>query len=149
MVRLRLLGVARDRHHKSRWEAVDPAFPPDTPSPKRPLYAITQKLVPRPVEFCLPLCHATNGEFSDDARGSHGRAGIHPRRKPTRASFSTPCAGSLAQPPPCGVDVRAFCRAPLVTSHSSLLTDFLIGNKVTIEFGITCSKQTRGTNSNR
>jgi hypothetical protein len=30
----------------------------------RPLYPKTEKLVPRPVEFCLPLCHATNGEFS-------------------------------------------------------------------------------------
>src|SRR4029077_2700655 len=26
------------------------------------------KRVSRPVEFCLPLCHATNREFSNDAR---------------------------------------------------------------------------------
>jgi hypothetical protein len=26
-------------------------------------------LVSRPVEFCLSLCHATNGEFSNDAHG--------------------------------------------------------------------------------
>ena len=32
------------------------------------MYAIAQKLVSRPVEFPLPLCHATNGEFSNDAR---------------------------------------------------------------------------------
>ena len=32
------------------------------------MYAIVQKLVSRPVEFCLPLCHATNGDFSYDAR---------------------------------------------------------------------------------
>src|SRR4029077_9512961 len=33
----------------------------------RRVNAIAPKLVSRPVEFCLPLCHATNGEFSNDA----------------------------------------------------------------------------------
>jgi len=30
--------------------------------------AIARKLVSRPVEFCLPPCHARHGEFSNDAR---------------------------------------------------------------------------------
>jgi hypothetical protein len=42
---------------------------PNIPSPKRPVYAITQKLVSRPVEFCPAVCHATNGDLSHDARG--------------------------------------------------------------------------------
>jgi len=36
-----------------------------------------------------------------------------------------------------------------ITNHSSLLTAFLIGNKVTIEIAVTYSKQRRATNSNR
>jgi hypothetical protein len=36
-----------------------------------------------------------------------------------------------------------------VTSHSSLVTGFLFGNKVTIEFAVTYSKQRVATNSNR
>ena len=57
---------------RKRWEVFDVALGPDTPPPKRPLSAITQKLVSRPVEFFLPLCHATNGETPNDARMSLG-----------------------------------------------------------------------------
>ena len=49
------------------WKAFVVAFPPSTSSPKKPVYAITPKLVSRPVEFRLPLCHATYGVFSNDA----------------------------------------------------------------------------------
>jgi len=50
------------------WDGLDVAFRLNTPSPKRPVYANAQKLVARPVEFSLPMCHATNGDFSNRSR---------------------------------------------------------------------------------
>jgi hypothetical protein len=47
----------------------------------------------------------------------------------------------LALPVPSGAE-GSLPKGPLATA-------FLIGNKVTIEFAATCSKQTRGTNPNR
>jgi hypothetical protein len=104
---------------------------------------------------------------NDLGRGAHGRAGIDPRRKPRRAAFPSTCADSLAQLQPLDLDVstcragsRATGRGSPVTNHSlaqrpgftgegSLATAFLIDTKVRIEFAVTYSKQTRGTNSNR
>jgi hypothetical protein len=57
-----------------------------------------------------------NGLFQFD--GDFGREGIHPLQKATDNSPTSSCAGSPAQSPPCGVDVRTCLSALLVTHHS-------------------------------
>jgi hypothetical protein len=54
------------------------------------------------------------------------RAGFKPRRRQMLLRPSTACAGSPAQSPPYGVDVRAVLEGPLATNHSTLATVFLI-----------------------
>jgi hypothetical protein len=66
ILKLRVLHLLRLEQKVGRF--FDVAFSPNTTPPERPVYAITQKLVSRPVEFFLLLCHATNGDFSNDAR---------------------------------------------------------------------------------
>jgi hypothetical protein len=62
-------------------------------------------------------------------------AGVYPRHKRARVP-STTCAESLAQSPPYGVDVRACCRASLITHHFSPITDFLIATDDPTRIGI-------------
>jgi hypothetical protein len=52
------------------------------------------------------------------AKASHGRAGVHPRRKRMLLCPPTACAASPAQFPPCDFDVRTCISGALPTGHS-------------------------------
>jgi hypothetical protein len=118
----------------------------DPPMPRLPSFAEAGGGQATPVRGRLHFAEARWGR--ERGRGSRGRAGIYPRHKHGRPCFPTACAGFVAQSPPCGVDLRAMCRGPLVTPHSPLTTSFLIANGI-LESPLTFSKQTTAILPNR
>jgi len=102
---------------------------------KKRLIATHAKLEISPTQTKQSTSHfliATKNTFSRSqifcpegaaARNSHlCRAGFQPRHKPAPEYFSTACADSLAQSPPCAVDVRTRLPSSPVTDHSFALS---------------------------
>jgi hypothetical protein len=95
-------------------------------------------------DITMPLCLTAACARSDE-RGSNlcrarlvrpGRirgAGFQPRHKRTRLDLSTACAGSLAQSPPYGVDVRAH-------QMSSLLGGRSLSSDITMPLSLTTAR---------
>jgi hypothetical protein len=137
---------------------VFPAGHPRNPvPPSSPLQLLTSNLqypphAPLRSAFPRAMLAVENFRMTGDnqhARGSYGRAGIDPRRKPIWLRFATACADSPAQFPPYGVDVRTCFPGLLVTHHLPLATAFLIATVANSEIGSRHSKHWTSPFSNR
>jgi hypothetical protein len=77
----------------------------------------------------LPLENFQMADGNDLGRGAHGRAGIDPRQKPSRAAFPSTCADSLAQLQPLDLDVRTCLSTSRATGRGSPVTNHSLAQR--------------------